>query len=199
MRLPRFAVFLLLAPVLVAPPVNAQPTATAAPALRSYPSSTYFAALEPTRFAAADTAAPAPLPLPKYGGWVGVTKWVTLAAAIGLGAAGAVTHRDASDIYQQLDVLCQSDPDTCRDRNPDGSYTDPMLEAMYQAVVEKDQRARTAFVGAQISFGVSVLLFIVDFQRDDGPGNVPYDPDSEKSALRLTAKPGELAIRYYFN
>jgi hypothetical protein len=199
MRSPRFAVFLLLAPVCVAPPVNAQTTATAAPALRSYPSSTYWAALEPFRFGSADTSAPAPLPLPKYGGWVGVTKWVTLAAAIGLGAAGAVTHRNATDIYEQLDALCQSDPDTCRDRDPDGSYSDPMLEAMYQEVLKKDQRARTAFVGAQISFGVSVLLFIVDFQRDDGPGNIPYDPDSEKSALRLTARPGELAIRYYFN
>ena len=182
-----------------APPVVAQTAPAAAPALRPQPSSVYFTALEASRFEALDSTAAAPLPLPKYGGWVGVTKWVTLATAVGLGAAGALLHRDANDIFIQLDELCRSDPDTCRDRNPDGSYADPVLEEMYQAVLKKDGQARTAFLAAQVSFGASVLFFIVDFQKDDGPGNIPYDPDSEKNALRLTAKPGELAIRYYFN
>jgi hypothetical protein len=197
MRLSRFALLPLVA-LAVAQPVVAQPAPSAALALRSHPSPIYFAALDPSGRDAAESSA-APLPLPKYGGWVTVTKWVTLATAVGLGTAGALLHRDANDIFTQLDVLCKSDPDNCRDRNPDGSYADPVLENVYQEVVKKDQRARAAFVGAQVSFGVSVLLFIVDFQKDDGPGNIPYDPDSEKSALRLTAKPGELAIRYYFN
>lgn len=197
MRPARFALFLLLAPT-VAPPAAAQPTTSAAPILRTHAPSTYFAALGSDRFAAPDSSA-APLPLPKYGGWVGVTKWVTLGTSVGLGTAGALLHRDANEIFDQLDALCRADPDNCRERNPDGSYADPVLEEMYQEVVKKDQRARTAFVGAQITFGISVLLFIVDFQRDDGPGNIPYDPDSEQNAWRLTAKPGELAIRYYFN
>jgi len=189
----------LLLAAAVAPPVVAQPVTAAAPALRPQPSSVYFAALETGRFEVLDSSAAAPLPLPKYGGWVGITKWVTLATAVGLGAAGALLHRDANEIFTQLDELCRADADNCRERNPDGSYADPVLEEMYQAVLKKDGQARAAFVGAQVSFGASVLLFIVDFQKDDGPGNVPYDPDSEKNSLRLTAKPGELAIRYYFN
>jgi hypothetical protein len=199
MRINRLALVLLCVPA-VAPPVVAQPTTPAAPALRSHPSSVYFAALDPDGVeATGSSTAAAPLPLPKYGGWVTVTKWVTLATAVGLGTAGALLHRDANDVFTQLDVLCRADPDNCRDRNPDGSYSDPVLEDMYQSVLKKDQQARAAFVGAQVSFGASVLLFIVDFQKDDGPGNIPYDPDSEKGALRLTARPGELAVRYYFN
>ena len=198
MRLNRIAL-LLLSALAIAQPVVAQPTIPAAPALRPHPSSIYFAALEPNDVADAGSSAAAPLPLPKYGGWVTVTKWVTLATSIGLGTAGALLHRDANDIFTHLDVLCRADPDNCRDRNPDGSYADAVLEDMYQTVLKKDQQARAAFVGAQISFGASVLLFIVDFQKDDGPGNIPYDPDSEKGALRFTAKPGEFALRYYFN
>jgi len=199
MRLNRLALVLLLAPAATRPAL-AQPETPAAPALRPLPSPIYLATLGAPRASAASSyEAAAPLPLPKYGGWVGVTKWVTLTTAIGLGTAGALLHRDANEVFNQLDALCRSDPDNCRDRNPDGSYADPVLENMYQTVVKKDGQARAVFVGAQISFGASVLLFIVDFQKGDGPGNIPYDPDSQKSALRLTAKPGELAIRYYFN
>lgn len=196
----KFSRFVLLAlSAAIARPAVAQPSSPAALTLRAPHSLPYYSTLEWNGGTTPDSSAAAPLPLPKHGGWVGVAKWTTLAASIGLGAAGAVWHRDANDIFTQLDALCKADPDNCRDRNPDGSYADPLLEDMYQTVLEKDGRARTAFVGAQVSFGISVLLFIVDFQQDDGPGNIPYDPDDGQSRLRFTAKPGELAIRYYFN
>lgn len=198
MRLFRIALLALFATAAARPAV-AQPNTSAALTLRTQPSP-FYSALTTSNVAALDpSAAAAPLPLPKYGGWVSVTKWVTLAASIGLGAAGAVWHRDANDIFDQLDALCKAEPDNCRDRNPDGSYRDPVLEDLYRRVLDKDSQARTAFVGAQVTFGASVLLFILDFQQDDGPGNIPYDPDEPKSALRFTAKPGELAIRYYLN
>lgn len=198
MKLSRIALLVLFAAA--ARPALAQPTAPAALTLRAPNSPSYYSTLDWSGSGTArDTAAPAPVPLPKYGGWVSVTKWLTLAGSIGLGAAGAVWHHDANDIFTQLDTLCRADPDNCRDRNSDGSYADPLLEDMYQTVLEKDGRARTAFVGAQVSFGVSALLFIVDFQQDNGPGNIPYDPDEGQSPLRFTARPGELAIRYYFD
>ncbi|MGD8867067.1 MAG: hypothetical protein PVI01_05545 [Gemmatimonadales bacterium] len=198
MKLSRIALPLLF--VAAVRPAVAQPTTSAALTLRIPHSPSYYSTLDWNGGGTvADSSPAAFMPLPKYGGWVSVTKWVTLAASIGLGAAGAVWHHDANDIFTRLDTLCKADPDNCRDRNSDGSYADPVLEDMYQTVLEKDGRARTAFVGAQVSFGVSVLLFIVDFQRDDGPGNIPYDPDEGQSPLRFTAKPGELAVRYYFD
>ena len=94
--------------------------------------------------------------------------------------------------------LCEADPANCRALNPDGSYEDPLLESLYQNVVDRDRQARFSLIAAEVNFGVSVLLFIVDFQKSAGPRDIPYDPDNKKAALRLTAKSGELALRYYF-
>lgn len=146
----------------------------------------------------AHEAAPSFLPLPKYGKWVSVTKWFTLAAAVGLGTMAAIVHDQAEDAFAELEQRCLADPDNCRDLTVNGAYADPQLESLFQDVVSKDRAARWSLIGAEVSFGASVLLFIVDFQKSGGPGDIPYDPDSEKSQLRLTALPGELALRYYF-
>lgn len=138
------------------------------------------------------------LPLPRYGKWVTVTKWLTLAAAAGLGTMAAIVHEDAEDSFAELERACLADPDNCRNVTADGAYADPQLESLFQDVVTKDRTARWSLIGAEVSFGASVLLFIVDFQKKSGPGDIPYDPDSEKSRLRLSAVPGELALRYYF-
>ncbi len=143
-------------------------------------------------------AAPGFLPLPKYGTWVSVTKWLTLAAAVGLGTTAAIVHEEAEDAFAELERLCEADPDNCRNLTADGAYADPQLESLFQDVASKDRTARWSLIGAEVSFGASVLLFIVDFQKKGGPGDIPYDPDSEKSRLRLSAVPGEVAMRYYF-
>jgi hypothetical protein len=137
------------------------------------------------------------LPLPKYGGWVGVVKWVTLGTSVALGAIGFSLHNQADDLFAELTQRCDADPDNCRSRDPDRSYRDELLESLYQKVLEKDDRARISLMGAHISFGVSVLLFIVDFQKGTQPSDIPYDPEAEKSRLRLTVVPGEVAVRYY--
>jgi hypothetical protein len=145
-----------------------------------------------------DDSAPLGLLLPKYGRWVGITKWVTLAASVGFGALGFSLHNDGDNSFDRLVTLCEADPPNCRALNPDGSYQDPLLESLYQNVVDRDRQARFSLIAAEVNFGVSVLLFIVDFQKSGAPRDIPYDPDNEKAALRLTAKPGELALRYYF-
>lgn len=145
------------------------------------------------------TPAAAAFPLvPEYGAWVGITKWATLGASAGFGALGFVLHEDANSTFDRLNRRCRRDPDTCRSRNPDGSYTDPLLESLYQQVLTRDRQARWSLIGAEISFGVSVVLFILDFQRKRRPSDIPYDPDEGKSRLRLSATPGQLALRYYF-
>lgn len=137
------------------------------------------------------------LPLPKYGGWVGVVKWLTLGTSVGLGAVGFTLHNQGDDAFAELERGCNADPDNCRDLNPDGSYRDQRLESLYQRVLDKDDQARLSLLGAHISFGVSVVLFIVDFQKGSRPSDIPYDPEAERSALRLSVAAGEVALRYY--
>jgi hypothetical protein len=188
--------FLLVAAVAVrpAPAQTGAATGTLATSLSpAYHPTLDLALVDPT----ASTGSAASLPLPKYGNWVGVTKWLTLATAVGLGTAGVLLHKDANEMHLRLEVLCNASPDNCRDREPDGSYVDPVLEGMYESILKKDRQARAMFIGSEVTFFTSVLLFIVDFQKRDGPGNVPYDPDSEKADLQFTAVPGEIALRYY--
>ncbi len=196
------ALALALALALPAPPAKAQ--LATRPTTASAGAATLFAPSDSALTAALARSAPASeanggfLPLPKYGKWVTVTKWLTLAAAAGLGTLAAVIHKDADDSFAELERLCQADPDNCRAVTADGAYEDPQLESLFQDVVSKDRTARWSLIGAEVSFGTSVLLFIVDFQKKAGPGDIPYDPDSEKSRLRLSAVPGEVALRYYF-
>lgn len=186
--------------------------ATAAPlqaqepsSLAAAPSTRSLAALGAARILPADLDAPATspasstLPLPKYGGWVGVTKWATLVAATGLGTLGFLLHKDASDTFDRLERACSADPDTCRELNPDGSYADPQLERLYQDVVDRDNQARVSLIAAEVSFGLSVLLFIADFQKERGPSDIPYDPDEGDRKLELSVRPGELGVKYYLN
>jgi hypothetical protein len=149
--------------------------------------------------AASNAAAAAGLPLPKYGGWVRITKWATLGVSIGMGAYGFKLNSDADDVFNALEVLCGESPDNCRSRNPDGSYSDPLLESIYQEALNKDNQARTLLIVSQLLFGTSVVLFIVDFQKGKGPDNVPYEPEQEEQArsLSITALPGTIAVRYY--
>ena len=145
----------------------------------------------------ATAASAALLPQLKYGGWVGVTKWVSLAAATGFGTLGFALHNSADESFDKLETLCTQDPETCRRLNPDGSYADSRLESLFQDAVDRDDQARLSLVAAEVSFGLSVLLFIVDFQKHRTPENVPYEPEEEESRLRLSVRPGELSFKYY--
>jgi hypothetical protein len=192
-RIPAFLVGLSI----VAPATtSAQAPEPAVPRLEPT-ASAFFPAYAGSADESAD-AAPT-LPLPGYGGWVSVTKWATLGASVGFGAWGFKLNSDADDIFARLEARCREQPENCRSRNPDGSYTDPNLESKFQRALDKDDQARTALIASQLFFGASVVLFIVDFQRDEGPDNEPYEPDDEgQSSLQLTAIPGEIVVRYYF-
>jgi len=195
-----FAALLILAAV-AAQPARAQSIVRDAYTASTALSPHYQPALDPvlTKSSAPTDADAAALPLPKYGGWVGVAKWSSLAAAIGFGTAGVLLSREADKSFARLVVLCEDDAERCRSLDPDGSYGDRILEELYQDVVTKDKQARAAFIVAEVSFVASVLLFVVDFQRGGEPENEPYDPDEgQRSALRFTAVPGELMLRYYF-
>jgi len=200
MKQTRFAALFILAAA-ATQPARAQSVAADAHSAGTALSPHYQASLDPVlaKSSTPADAAAAALPLPKYGGWVGVAKWSTLAAAVGFGTAGVLVSREADKSFARLVVLCEDDADRCRSLDPDGSYADRLLEDLYQDVVTKDKQARAAFIAAEVSFVASVLLFVVDFQRGGEPENEPYDPDGgQRSALRFTAVPGELVLRYYF-
>jgi hypothetical protein len=132
------------------------------------------------------------------GGWVGVTKWLSLGTAAGLGALGFSIKADANDLFRRLERRCENAGDRCRQRRPDGAYADPGLESLFQSVRRKDHQAQLSLIGAQLTFGFSVALFIADLQREQAPDNIPYDPNTGSSSkLKLTAVPGEIALRLY--
>lgn len=135
--------------------------------------------------------------LPEYAPWVGVGKWVSLSVGAGLAGLGFALNNEADDAFRELDLMCFADPDAC-ELAQDGSYADPALEASYQDILAKDRGARASLMGAQLSFAVSLILFVVDFQRSDEPEDVPYEPEGERSQVGLSVGPGELAVRFYF-
>ncbi len=132
------------------------------------------------------------------GGWITPAKWVGLGTSVGFGILGFTIHARAQDDFEKLQRKCLADPANCREINPDGSYTDPQLEALYQSILDKDNAARASLIVAQLGFAVTAALFIIDFQRGGGPADIPYDPEEPTNQFRLTVIPGEVILRYYF-
>lgn len=191
------AAALALLAILAGQPARAQSIPDAGFASAIFPQDRPVPRLEPAPPPPPDPAASFFL-LPKPGGWVSVTKWLTLSSAVGLGALGFLLNDDGDDLFAQLERRCEADPAACRQFTRSGAYQDPELEKLFQRVLDKDRLARVSLIGAQLTFGVSVLLFIADFQKDSGPGDVPYVPEGEERRLQQSAVPGAIALRYYF-
>ena len=125
-------------------------------------------------------------------GWAGLGKWVSLAGTIGVAGLGFSAHADADDRFAALEALCASDASRCRVTD-DGTYADAEAEALFQAVLDKDQEARVYLVGSQIGLAATVALFILDLRNPGGPENIPYDPET----IRLHVTPGEVRLAWY--
>lgn len=185
-------VFLLVAPHAAPAQTLLDPPQTAARALllHTAPDRAEVVGDEPAGF----------LPVPRFGPWVGYAKWGSLGAAAGLATLGFLWKEDANRKFDRLTQRCERVQDVCRQRNRDGSYADPELEGLFQDVRSLDGRAQASLIAAQVSFGASVVFFVLDWQRGEGPGNIPYDPEREEGAqVRLTVVPGSIALRYYPN
>ncbi len=135
----------------------------------------------------------------RFGSWTTTAKWASLGAAAGFSILGFVLHEQADDRFARLEAACTADPDNCRDLNPDGSYRDPTLESLYQSVVGKDNQARASLIAAQLLFAGSAALFIIDFQRDSGPKDIPYEPEDDSNHVSVSLAPTQLVLRYYFH
>ena len=110
-------------------------------------------------------------------GWtfLGTAKWAGLAIAGGTAVYGFSLNSQADELYDRLDATCVEEPDRCDARNPDGSFRDEELEALYQDTLAKDRQARTVLIISQVAVASAVVFFIMDLSNRP-PENIPYDP-----------------------
>lgn len=106
----------------------------------------------------------------KYG------KWVSLAAAVGMGLKAASAHRAADRAFDRLDSYCSVDPTRC-DQKPNGDYIDPVAEGYYQTSLRHDRRARGWLLGGEVTLLGTAGLFIWELSRPKHPPrNIPFEP-----------------------
>lgn len=193
------SILALLPLLLVAGPLSAvaQSMRGQAPALYSTTQEIIALQTAAESYGSPDSASTAAI---SFGSWVTPTKWVTLGSSVALAVLGFTWSEQADDAFQELIQLCNLDPDNCRDRNPDGSYTDPVLEELFATATSKDDQAQAALIASTALFAGSVALFIIDFQGGRSPGDIPYHPEEEEErALRLSVTPGEISLRLFID
>jgi hypothetical protein len=105
--------------------------------------------------------------LPHYGKWLGAALAVTFTAL------AAREHSSSDRAFSQLLTMCRTNATDCR-RNPDGTYTNPATEQLYQTSLRFDRRAQARLFAAQASALLTAALFLADHnRRPGGPDNIP--------------------------
>lgn len=108
---------------------------------------------------------------------IAVAKWTALAGAVAAAVYGYRENRLADSRFDELDLVCQREPDRCQARTSSGAYQDAELEAKYQEVKRLDHRAAVGLVAAEVSIATSVALFLLDLRHTArNPPNIPYNP-----------------------
>jgi hypothetical protein len=126
------------------------------------------------------------------GGWspIRVVKWTTALTSAGVVTYGFIQNRDADRAYEEIEIMCEANEVACITKPNSDEYADPALEARYNAILERDDRAQLALLAGQIGLAASVLLFIIDLPKGTGTNDIPYDP----SPLRLGMRAEQLQI-----
>ena len=126
------------------------------------------------------------------GGWspIRVVKWSTALTSAGVVAYGFVQNRDADRAYEEIEIMCEANEVACLTKPNSDEYADPVLEARYNAVLRRDERAQLALLAGQIGLAASVLLFILDLPEGTSTNDIPYDP----SPLRLGMRAEQLQL-----
>ena len=129
-------------------------------------------------------------------GLVHYGKWVTAALAVTFTALGAHEHTNSNQSFRQLLDLCRANNADCT-LAPDGSYLMPTAEALYQASIDSDRRARVRLLAGQASLLLSAGLFLADLGRHaGGPDNIPYHPPKLSVDVRNGAALVGLRFRF---
>jgi hypothetical protein len=129
-------------------------------------------------------------------GWsaIRIVKWTTALASAGTVAYGFAQNRDADREYEEIEVMCKNEIALCATKPNSDEYADPALEARYNAVLERDERAQRALIAGQIGLAASLLLFILDLPKGTTTNDIPYDP----SPLRLGMRADQLELAFHF-
>ncbi len=109
--------------------------------------------------------------LVKYG------KWLTLAAAVGMGIKASSAHQDGDRSYRQLKAYCDIDRSRC-DQTAAGGYIDRTAERYYQRSLHHDRVARRWLLGGEITLIGTAGLFVWELTRPKRlPDNIPFEPE----------------------
>jgi hypothetical protein len=127
-------------------------------------------------------------PAVKYG------KWVLLAGSIGLNYLAVRAHNSADDAFDAVEAQCAVVQERCA-IGPDGSYSDPAIEDLYQTSLRYDRRARLWLIGGETALIGSAALFIWELARPKNrPDNIPFEPEVRS----LRAGGTGLGVRFGF-
>lgn len=123
---------------------------------------------------------------------IAVAKWTALAGTVAAAVYGYRENRQADTRFDQLDRLCQEQPDRCQARTASGAYQDAELEARFQEVKRLDHRAALGLVGAEVGVAAALTLFLLDLHHASGnPPDIPYHPPR----IQLVPRPDGVGLR----
>jgi hypothetical protein len=116
-------------------------------------------------------------------------KFAALGLAFGSIWQASLHHQDADDAYHALERRCSLDPAAC-DQAPNGDYTDPISEDLYDTAVSEDNAARNWLFATEASLIGAAVLFVWELTRPKGPAvnNIPFEPVVETQEGRFGAR-----------
>ena len=116
-------------------------------------------------------------------------KFAALGLAFGSIWQASVHHQDAEDSYDALERRCSLIATAC-DQEPNGDYTDPISEDLYDTAVSEDDAARSWLFATEAALLGAAVLFVWEITRPKGPkvDNIPFEPVVESRAGRFGAR-----------
>ena len=110
-------------------------------------------------------------PLFKYG------KWALAAGSLALNYLAAKDHDRADNVFDSLEQSCFLEHSLC-DVGPNGRYSNPEIEGLYQQSLHYDRRARRLLVGGEAALLGSAAIFVWELTRHTSkPDNIPFEPE----------------------
>lgn len=124
-------------------------------------------------------------------------KWLTAAAAVSFTMLARNQHRFSRRDWDALLAICHTAQDACV-TGPDGKYTRPDAEGLYERSRHYDLMANQALVAAQLSLVATTALFIIDLNPGNGPENIPYPSQIRVGGVGASGEGVGVEMRWAF-
>jgi hypothetical protein len=110
-------------------------------------------------------------PVVKYG------KWVLAAGAVTMNVLAAKAHDRGDEVFDELEGRCLDNHALC-DLDDEGHYVNAESEALYQASLGYDRRARRWLIGGETALlGAAAMLVWELTGKSHRPDNIPFEPE----------------------